>query len=541
MPTCWIDSLLLIKVNNNESYLTFNGENYFNKSRPIRITPNQHYDIIIHNNNKVERKKIVFYKSNIHSILLNTTNDIKLVNSSKDKSVKDQGRILCINRNGTIEYNDTLISIKGRGNWTWSHSIKKPYNIKTKKTALFGLNTNKSFVLLSNPFDNSHIRNWLALNIAKQVSLPFSLNCDFCSLYINGEFKGLYLITEKIHIGKGNINISKKSSSDISGGYLLEYNDYIDDSSQQIRNVLSGMAISVKEPQRMDIEQSEYIQNYYNKMIHSICNHKINSSSKEYFTNYIDITSFSIYYLLQEIFYNYDAGWGSMFMYKNKTSIDSLFYAGPLWDMDNTMRPWWGGSINEHYNIYILKSGILPYPNEYKTIFPELCKHPVFIQAIKNNFNKQVKPVLDNYFNKRFIKELHDSLKTDIKLNNLIWKNDFTDGSRDFKLLYDFMKKRIDYINNDLNRPTSEYKTVIIDVNYNFPKHRHLLELHLCKNDTLKLIMADTPKLTFDGCYNINGEQIQSNSIVCRDMYLTYRYHKQTIIEKIKSILSHYL
>ena len=94
---------------------------------------------------------------------------IKDMNNSSDHSVKCYGSMSIIVPDG-FRYCDLDIApeslgpvpldyIRGRGNSTWK-AEKKPYRIKLEnKTDVFGLGTNKHWVLLANAFDTTTFKN----------------------------------------------------------------------------------------------------------------------------------------------------------------------------------------------------------------------------------------------------------------------------------------------------------------------------------------------------------------------------------------------
>ena len=502
----------------------------------VSVFCDRYYDL---QSNSSSYGKIVFCQSKQNGIFVRTDKEmIEEVNNSADKLVEAKGKLKCFTKSGEVEYDGELVKIKGRGHWSWSHADKKPYKIKIKKkTPLLGLLPNKSFNLLSNPFDDSQIRNWIALHIAEEMGLPYPIHCEFCSLWTDGEYRGLYLLTETVHVGKGNVDITDVSKdlnvlSDETGGYILEADWY--SSSKNSFKSKNGMPIDIKRPKEITDEQFSYIRNRYEEMMSAVTatdgycpqNHK-------YYTEFMDISSFAKYYLCQELLYNVDAGWSSVFMFKDRDSIDSLFYAGPLWDMDATMRPWWGGKDDAQYKAYILKAGIVPFDNGYMTLFPELCAHPDFFQKVKDIYNEEVESVCHQYFNANKMDSLHQSLCTDIILNNMLWQGKKEDGKRAFRELLEFMGKRISFFDDDLKR--DDYHTVVIDVNQNYPVHRHLMEWHLKDGEQLQLINAYAPRLVWDGCLDDEGNLYEERQIeVKKDMRLVYQYHQESIWETIK-------
>lgn len=105
--------------------------------------------------------------------------------------------------------------IKGRGNASWSMTEKKSYRLKLdEKASVLGITPDKDWVLVSNYFDKSLIRNAVAHRMAAQMEyLYYTPTHIMVDLFINGEYRGVYSICDKIEVSKRKINID--TSGDI--------------------------------------------------------------------------------------------------------------------------------------------------------------------------------------------------------------------------------------------------------------------------------------------------------------------------------------
>ena len=155
-------------------------------------------------------------------IILINTND-----TSIDSNEEYTKSLITVYNSGNYDFTDISAGVRLRGNSTLTED-KKPYRIKfDKKQNLLGLNDGnkfKSWVLLADYYDYSLLRNWTSFNIAKNFDF-YSSDCQNVELYINGEYKGVYLLCEQQQIDKNRINIEeyKEGVSDITNtGYLLE-------------------------------------------------------------------------------------------------------------------------------------------------------------------------------------------------------------------------------------------------------------------------------------------------------------------------------
>lgn len=116
--------------------------------------------------------------------------------------------MLLIKDSGSLDYKGSLKHIKGRGNASWEYD-KRPYNIKLDESAdLLGMGKAKGWCLLANYLDTSLMRNKIIYDLAEETGIPFTMDARSLDLYINGEYKGTYLLTEKVEVDKNRLNIT---------------------------------------------------------------------------------------------------------------------------------------------------------------------------------------------------------------------------------------------------------------------------------------------------------------------------------------------
>ncbi len=288
-----------------------------------------------------------------------------------DKSYKEPGIIIILDENGKVQYEGELDYIKGRGNSTWN-ADKKPYNIKLgKKADLFGMGKNKSWCLLANANETSLIRNQLAYDYAYNIGVDTTSPTRQVNLYLNGEYAGLYLITEKVDIGENRIDIydlegkteelnSKdledyplagsqntrepgtvkyaaipNNPDEITGGYLLELEKpyrYTDEVSGFVTD--NGQPVVVKTPEYASKAQVEYISGYYQDFEDALYSGSGYNSKGKHYSEYIDVDSLARMYLMLEFTANFDSCSSSFFLWKD---VGGKLIAGPAWDYDGSL------------------------------------------------------------------------------------------------------------------------------------------------------------------------------------------------------------
>lgn len=296
-----------------------------------------------------------------------------------NKANKEAGTMALVKADGSVDFNGDLKQIKGRGNSTWDFA-KKPYNIKLKTSSdLLGMGKGKGWCLLANYTDRSLLRNRIVYNLAEEVGIPFIMDSRNIDLYINGDYMGSYLITEKIEIGKTRVNItdleaatseanggadladyeqkSKNDSNeyqeghrkwvdvpndpeDITGGYLLEMElpeRYKDEISGFVTT--GGQAVTMKCPECVSKAQIDYIADFYQKVEDALYSkdgyYTDGDGNRHPLSEYVDIESLARMYLIQEFSMNLDSGITSFYFYKDSDITgDGKLHAAPVWDFD---------------------------------------------------------------------------------------------------------------------------------------------------------------------------------------------------------------
>ncbi len=281
-------------------------------------------------------KKICFkHSANLHTIYL----DLK--DHSPDSLTKDafvETDVKVIDPQGVVTYNESGNSIKGRGNSTWE-TEKQPYFIKLKKkAALCGLEPDRKWILMANAYDASKILNKLFYDFSKEAGIAYSTDSQWADLYINGEYRGNYLVCEKIDVGKNRIdihNLEKENEpvspglpANISGGYIIEKDMGIDPPDQGFV-INKYKCFVITSPDNALPEEIDYISGCFQNIDNLI------RQKDEAVFQYIDADSFARRFLIEETVLNSDAFITSCYFYKERN--DDRIYAGPIWDFDSVL------------------------------------------------------------------------------------------------------------------------------------------------------------------------------------------------------------
>ena len=232
----------------------------------------------------------------------------------------------------------TAMKIRGRGQASWIDYDKKPYRFKlTLGAQLLGMSKSKNYALMAYADDpHAFLRATTGYKVSQLMNLVYTPNRRAVELVLNGDYKGLYFLTETVRIDKDRVPIAKQDDNAtdaniITGGWLLEI-DNVDD-AQQVSITEGNEAkarFSYKDPEELSSQQKSYLLNQLNEMNNAIYATDKNSTKWQ---EYIDIDTLARYYIVQEVMDNFKAFNGSTYLYKSRgTGANYNWNFGPVWD-----------------------------------------------------------------------------------------------------------------------------------------------------------------------------------------------------------------
>lgn len=231
------------------------------------------------------------------------------------------------------------MSIKGRGNYTWTGFEKKPFKIKlSEKASLLGMEKSKQYVLMAGADDKlGFMRNPVGYELSRSLKLAWTPACKPVELIINGKYWGLYFLTENIKVEKKRVNITEQednaiAGSDVTGGWLIEIDNY-DDPAQIKMTEGNGelLRFTYHSPEVLSPEQLSYLTTQMSKLNSAIYNKDKNSTEWE---TLIDKDAAVRFYIVQEIMDDTESYHGSCYFYKDKGD-NTKWTWGPVWDFGN--------------------------------------------------------------------------------------------------------------------------------------------------------------------------------------------------------------
>ena len=364
--------------------------------------------------------------------------------ANKSNSVAASGAVST--PDGKIE-NTEIKKMKGRGNTSWNAS-KKGFNVTLQNAIeLAGIEKCKKFSLISNFQDAAMARNRVLYDLADAVGIPYSSDSRFIDLYTNGVYQGTYQICQKIDVGKNTL-INDFEADDYldpeTGGVKADFS-YVaeidaspaaDDFTVSARN---GNNLTMKAPEMVSSDPNY---NAVRSYVRTTYNYLYTNLQKENIVDYLDITSMAKVYIINELGKNWDTGASSFyFTYKPDKDGKYKFFAGPVWDYDNSLGNARGvsGDLNRmgitDYTLptgwFATKKGGYVGPN----VLAESVKNPLIMAEVRRVWFEDFLPALETLTSKNIASgEIYSSdvyadiLRNTAAMNYKIWPLD-TNGS----------------------------------------------------------------------------------------------------------------
>src|SRR4030042_1141684 len=249
---------------------------------------------------------------------------------------------------GAFNEFDGTISIEVRGSSSAWLSDKKSYSFETRNDTngnlnipLLGLPEENDWVLVGEYSDKTLIRNALAYEFSRRMG-RYAGRTRFCELMLNDDYRGIYMLTEKVKRDKNRLDIAtlnadELSGDDLTGGYIIRI-DRPDEywiSPYRSPGANKDILISYYYPKgtTMPEVQKDYIKSYVTQFENALYGASFQDPVTGYLP-YVDLSSFVDYFILQEVSKNIDAYRLSTFMHKDKDGNGGKLAMGPLWDIN---------------------------------------------------------------------------------------------------------------------------------------------------------------------------------------------------------------
>ncbi len=248
-----------------------------------------------------------------------------------------------------------MIGIETRGQSTQMFP-KKSYAFETRDSdggnldvSLLGMPAENDWILYAPYTDKSLMRNAVTFELVRRTG-HYVTRTMWCEVIVNNNYKGIYVLEEKIKKDENRVDIAtlkpdEISGDDLTGGYILRVDKRDPDFSFSTDGWQSNPVPPY--PNAMDIifqyyypeageivaEQRNYIKGFVTQAENALTSPGFSDPATGY-QRYLDVASFIDFMLICEIAKEVDKYRYSTYFFKKKDSDGGKLFAGPAWDFN---------------------------------------------------------------------------------------------------------------------------------------------------------------------------------------------------------------
>jgi subtilisin-like proprotein convertase family protein len=303
----------------------------------------------------------IFSSSDLPIIVINTNNNQSIPDEPKvmaDMGIIYNGPSIRNNMTDPFNHYNGKITIEVRGSSSQMFP-QKAYGLETVdlagnnfNTALLGMPSEHDWILFAPYTDKTLMRNSLTYQLSRDMG-HWAARTRFCEVVINGQYRGVYVLMEKIKRDNDRVDIAKLTIADttgdeLTGGYIVKIDKLTGNGGggwtspyppAVVPNNGQTIYFQYHYPEGTEIlpQQEAYIQQYVDSFETSLAS--INFADPvNGFRKYADVTSFIDFFIINELSKNVDGYRLSTYLYKDKYSKGGKLTIGPAWDFN---LGWW--------------------------------------------------------------------------------------------------------------------------------------------------------------------------------------------------------
>ena len=320
-------------------------------------------------------------RTDVPSVYIETENRRSI--TSKEQYINCT--LIYVDGESMLRYENT--QIRGRGNSSWWKADKKSYRVKFANKERFlgeGFANAKSWTFLANHGDKTMIRNALTYDLGRFMGMKFCPAARFVDVYLNGDYRGTYQISDQVQVHKKRIEVSEEN------GWLLEVVNENSKEDPLITTTRYGIMYTIKNPkdEQLTLGKRIAVGQWLRSFEEAVASDQFMDPQRGW-RAFVDENDLINWYVGAEITGHIDALY-SIYMYKD--GDDDKMHFGPLWDLDLGYDNSSERSLLRQMEAYL---GLRDRP--FEKIVQRLWKDPWFAQACNDRLQQLVDNGLQQY------------------------------------------------------------------------------------------------------------------------------------------------
>lgn len=369
----------------------------------------------------------------------------------EEKGNKEGGRATFVSAEGTVDYAGSFEEIKGRGNYTWLLD-KKSYSLNFgQPVELLSLPEDSQWVLMASAAEETHLINRMVFEMMREAGIEDVQESTWIDLYLNGEYAGNYLLSQKI----------KPQEEDLDGGWMVEFDGYWEEEGKPGFYTEAGERIAIGYPQSEEEGASEEKYEEIARVVQRVEDAILSGDETEeqaglLWTELADADSLVKKFILDEISRCPDGWNGSNYCFLR----DGKLYFGPPWDYEFAFgnQPAWFSRLQHPQGLYHI------YETKW---YKALYQKEEFLDAVKAQYQSFFEP----YLRKQAESGLDEQAKqiaASMEMDAVRWQKEQVRFGRKLDNLKNFISDRLDWLNQEwlgieIEEETPWYELYLMD------------------------------------------------------------------------------
>lgn len=376
------------------------------------------------------RRMIIMQSEGLGSVFLTTASG-KMEYILEEKGNRESGSAVFITADGAVDYSGGFEEIKGRGNYTWLLD-KKSYSLNFHQPVeLLSLAEDSQWVLMASASEETHLINRMVSEMMREAGIEDVPNSTWIDLYLNGEYAGNYLLSQKVG----------PQEKDLDGGWMIEFDGYWAEEGKPGFYTEAGEAIAIGYPENENEGASEKkykeIADFVQSVENAILGGETDGQTELSWRDLADEDSLVKKVVLDELAMCPDGWNGSNYCFFREGKL----YFGPPWDYEfafGNQLPWFSG-LQRPRGFY--------HANEtewYKALYQE----EEFLDAVKTQYREFFEPYLRKQAESE-LDEQAEQIALSMKMDAVRWGKAQERFGRKLDNLKNFISDRLDWLNQE--------------------------------------------------------------------------------------------
>lgn len=350
----------------------------------------------------------------------------------EEKGNKEGGSAVFVTAEGIADYTGSFEEIKGRGNYTWLLD-KKSYSLNfSQPVELLSLAEDSQWVLLASASEETHLINRMVFEMMREAGIDDVQESAWIDLYLNGEYAGNYLLSQKI----------KPQEEDLDGGWMVEFDGYWEEEGKPGFYTEAGEKLAIGYPETdkegASEEKYEAIAGFVQRVENAILSgNGTDEQTGLSWKELADADSLVKKFILDEISMCPDGWNGSNYCFLREGKL----YFGPPWDYEFAFgnQPAWFSKLQHPQGLYHARE-----TKWYKALYQK----EEFLDAVRTQYRDFFEP----YLRKQAQSGLDGQAKqiaASMEMDAVRWQKEQVRFWRGLDNLKNFISDRLDWLNQE--------------------------------------------------------------------------------------------